>query len=648
MGQVSTLLRFRMPLRVKFLVALLLLVTGVMGAITFTMANLFHTDKKTYIHDLTSIIAMHTAQEARSILVGYQERINVFARLLGDRRLASDDKSRLLAGLFREFPEVVAMTLYTGEREPVTVYDAAQLNAAGLTKQDFLEFRRERPIPVDRVRAGAVFVENSTLVADLPILTMAVPQPAHDKGAAVVAAAVIRLDSLLRLARRSSAFESFIVDGRGAVLAHTDPDLVVRRAAASWIPESALDLIRAPQGAGGTEAAGVANEYAHEGVEMVGGFARVDFGGLLAGVQIPRAAAYLTARELLTNLIWVAFLLLVVAAVIGLWWSRLITRSIERLSAATREVAKGDFDVQLTHESADEIGSLAQSFNQMASELKVREAALKQAQAALIQSEKMAAFGQLGAGIAHEVKNPLAGILGYAQLALRKVGKDEATYKHLEIIEKEARRCKSIIESLLRFARQEPTEYSLVDLNRVVEEAIGIVDHQLTINRVAIETRLSPVPAVKGDPNQLQQVLMNLLINAQQAMEPHGGTVRVTTGACDGGAEMRVSDTGPGIPPDVRAKIFEPFFTTKPAGKGTGLGLSVTYGIVHDHRGEIRIADEPGQGATFVVTFPVAESLGSPDNGGPRSKAVASREHWQTGDNNERSDSRGHDRERAA
>jgi signal transduction histidine kinase len=561
---------------------------------------------------------------------------------MGDRRLGQEDKARLLKALFQDFPEVVAMSLYTDEREPVTVYDLAQLNVAGLTKQDILVLRRERPIPIDRVRSGAAFVENSTLVASLPMLTMAVPQPASDGGGSVVAAAVIRLDSLLRLARRSSAFETFIVDGRGVVLAHTDPVLVVRRAPVSWIPESVLEWIQGP------ETAGVTREYSHEGVEMVGGFARVDFGGLLAGVQIPKAAAYLTARELLNNLIGVAFLLLAAAAVAGLLWSRLITRSIEGLSAATRVVAKGDFDIRLAHSSGDEIGSLAESFNQMASELKVRDRALKQAQAALIQSEKMAAFGQLGAGIAHEVKNPLAGILGYAQLALRKVGKEDSTHQHLQIIEKETRRCKTIIENLLRFARQEPTEHALVDLNRVVEEGTAIVDHQLTIHRVTIEKRLSPVPVIMGDGNQLQQVLMNLLINAQQAMEPDGGTVRVTTGVRDGVVELRVSDTGPGIAPDVRSKIFEPFFTTKPAGKGTGLGLSVTYGIVHDHRGEIHIADEPGQGATFVVTFPVAESTRLADDVPSRHDAVGSGEVVSRDATRDAQNDDGPDRQQAA
>jgi len=298
-------------------------------------------------------------------------------------------------------------------------------------------------------------------------------------------------------------------------------------------------------------------------------------------------------------------------------WARLITRPIERFSMATRVVAKGEFDIQLAQNSRDEIGMLAGSFNQMTAELKVREAALKHAQAALIQSEKMAAFGQLGAGIAHEVKNPLAGILGYAQLAMRKMEKGSATYTHIETIEKETRRCKTIIENLLRFARQEKAEFALLDLNQTVEESIVLVDHQLTINQVSIEKRLSPVPRILGNANQLQQVMMNLMINAQQAMEPGGGKVTVATRPIDGAIELRVADTGPGIPREIQSRIFEPFFTTKPAGTGTGLGLSVTYGIVHDHRGAIRIESEPGQGASFVLTFPAAD--GAPAPPGPPS-----------------------------
>lgn len=187
----------------------------------------------------------------------------------------------------------------------------------------------------------------------------------------------------------------------------------------------------------------------------------------------------------------------------------------------------------------------------------------------------MAAFGQLGAGIAHEVKNPLAGILGCAQLAAEEASAGTQAQQDFQLIEKEARRCKSIIDNLLKFARQEKAEMQSTDINHAVEDAVAIVNHQMALNEVRLEKELeSDLPPVLGNSNQLQQVFMNILINAQQAMEGTPGKVRIVSARKGASVELRFTDTGPGIPENIRAKIFEPFFTTKPVGKGTGLGLS--------------------------------------------------------------------------
>ena len=396
-----------------------------------------------------------------------------------------------------------------------------------------------------------------------------------------------------------------------------DPRKVIEHAQASWIPDI--------KGLSAMNTLGTTLEYVQNGVPVVGGFARAEFSGLLAGAQIPKSAAYLTARALLNNLIIIALILLVISAIISLFWSRLITRPIELLSKAANEVGKGRFDVRVQATSRDEIGDMAQSFNQMAEGLDTRERELQASQAALIQSEKMAAFGQLGAGIAHEIKNPLAGIIGLAQLLLRKVEKDGPLYENLTMIEKEARRSKSITENLLRFARQEKMEFTRIDLNAVATESAAIVDHQLGINQIRLNKELAPnLPQIVGNANQLQQVLMNLMINAQQAMEGSPGSVTLSTRLLNAEKiELRVTDTGPGIPPDIQAKIFEPFFTTKPAGKGTGLGLSVSYGIIKDHKGDVRIESTVGKGISFCH-YP---------SGGNRTRCVAgSRQSGPTGE----------------
>jgi signal transduction histidine kinase len=286
--------------------------------------------------------------------------------------------------------------------------------------------------------------------------------------------------------------------------------------------------------------------------------------------------------------------------------SRTITRPVERLVQATQRVGRGDFDIQVQVTSADEIGTLSTSFNRMAGELRAREGALQEAQKQLIQSEKMAAFGQLGAGVAHEVKNPLAGILACAQLSLRKVENGTSVHRNLTLIEKETKRCKNIVENLLRFARQEKAVLESTEVDPMLDDAVAIVNHQLELNKVKVVVeREEGLPRIRANANQLQQVLINLMMNAQQAMGEKGGTVRVgARRTADGDVEVSVRDDGPGIPSEIQAKIFEPFFTTKPGGKGTGLGLSVSYGIVKDHGGEIALDSAPGEGACFRITIP--------------------------------------------
>ena len=326
----------------------------------------------------------------------------------------------------------------------------------------------------------------------------------------------------------------------------------------------------------------------------------------MTGVQIPKRAAYLASRELIRSLMITSLVLLLSSALVALVLSRLMTRPLERLSEAARALGQGQFDIKVNAGSRDEIGLLGNSFNQMAQELKRRDKALADAQKAVIQSEKMAAFGQLGAGIAHEVKNPLAGILGVTQLSLMSAEKGSDSENNLRLIEKETRRCKDIIESLLKFARQEKTERKPIHIQDVIDDACSILRHQLEVHQVSLEREVEEtLPMIMGNANQLQQVLVNLVMNAHQAMGKEGGTVKITARRRNNHVTVAVADNGPGIPPDIQEKIFDPFFTTKRGKKGTGLGLSVTYGIVRDHQGMIKVESEVGTGTIFVVSFPV-------------------------------------------
>jgi signal transduction histidine kinase len=231
----------------------------------------------------------------------------------------------------------------------------------------------------------------------------------------------------------------------------------------------------------------------------------------------------------------------------------------------------------------------------------------------LLQAEKMTALGELVAGVAHEMNNPLASIIGYTQLVL---GQDlpDALRRRLETVRGEAERMARIVKNLLTFARKHPPERTLQDLNAVIERTLELKAYHFRVNQIRVEKDFqADLPRALMDPHQMQQVIINLLNNAEQAMagDGKGGTIRLTTRAADGRIELRVADDGPGIPEAIREKIFEPFFTTKKEGQGTGLGLSLCYGIVQGHGGTIRVESRSGEGAAFRIDLPIV-SAGAP------------------------------------
>ena len=245
---------------------------------------------------------------------------------------------------------------------------------------------------------------------------------------------------------------------------------------------------------------------------------------------------------------------------------------------------------------------------------------LEQTQNALAGSEKMAALGKLAATVAHEVNNPLFGILTYAKLCRREVAKsaldDEARkglIEQLEVIERESRRCGEIMRNLLTSARQAPQRREPNQLNELVTRAVKLMHHQFEMQGIDIETALAPdLAAVECDAGQVQQIILVLLVNAAEAMA-QGGRLRVSTEAvADGGVRLRVRDWGPGIPADVMPHIFEPFFTTKEEQQRTGLGLAVAKSILDQHSGRIEVHSKEGEGAEFVITLPLGKPADEP------------------------------------
>ncbi len=281
--------------------------------------------------------------------------------------------------------------------------------------------------------------------------------------------------------------------------------------------------------------------------------------------------------------------------------SRVITRPLKELQAladTSRQVAEGDLNARAPVTAGGEVGLLAESFNDM---LDTLQATQKQ----LLQSEKLASLGQLSAGIAHELNNPLATVLLLSDLLRKENTLTEETRKDVEIIVSETKRCQGIVSSLLDFARQHQVDAQEIDLNQLIRQVVETESRHARYEGVKVILELDPdLPQIQADPDQIQAVIINLVSNAVDAM-PDGGYITIRTWQESAGQIiLEIQDEGRGISSEDQAKLFTPFYTTKPVGEGTGLGLSIVYGIVKMHRGKINLRSQPGEGTVFTVKLP--------------------------------------------
>jgi two-component system NtrC family sensor kinase len=358
-------------------------------------------------------------------------------------------------------------------------------------------------------------------------------------------------------------------------------------------------------------------------------------GVLDTSLSLARADADLAGaiRELLWYTLAAAGTISLLTGCLVLW---MVHRPVKALKDGTERLAKGDLGFQIDLESGSQLGELAASFNTMSRELRDARAEitawaetlelrveeksreLQTAHDHVVHVEKMASIGKLAATVAHEINNPLLGILTYAKL-LRKwldrgewgESRQEEIRSSLQLIETESNRCGDIVKTLLRFARAAPMKVEWTNLNAVVERCVRLVEHQLDLAGVQLHLDLDgDLPSVHSDPGQVEQVLLALVINATEAL-PRGGNIWLRTSPLPATGEVRIDvrDDGVGIAKEILPQIFEPFFTTKESGRSVGLGLAVSQGIVERHGGRIEVSSDPGRETTFTVAFKITGDI---------------------------------------
>ncbi len=499
-------------------------------------------------------------------------------------------------------------------------------NHEAIAIEDVQLFAKNIPLSTAIEKGAAFSPVYFTKASRMPRIALAIAFPVKNRTSSWVLAVEL---SFVEIAARIDAAApdvygtAFVVDSSGSLVYQSEQKVDLDRVAYKDLSIVAMGL---------KSKSSICRDYlSPEGEEMTGAYAPIPLLGYGLVVSQHKKDAFASVSRMRTYTeFWVA-LSLIVAIAGGVLFARGVSEPVRQLASGAKAVAAGQFDWQVPVKTNDELGQLSATFNQMSADLKKsfetiykqneeiarwneelkqrvaeRTRELRQAEEQILQSQKMAAVGELGAGIAHEINNPLTGVLGFAQLMFAQTKPEDEFHEYLASIVEESKRIRTIVDDLLQFTRgATKVEFVEIEMDRLLKDTLRLVQSQLEERQIKIRTDVAgEIPLVFGNRGQLEQAIAHIVTNAHNAM-PEGGELTLSLNELDGGAvKVTIRDTGIGITEENISKIFDPFFTTKTEWTGKGLGLSVAHQIIEEHQGRISVTSQVGEGTVFTIILP--------------------------------------------
>jgi two-component system NtrC family sensor kinase len=615
-----------MSLRLKLVVIIAFVATVPLIISAYMLLDLHLQASTVSTQELHHEKAAHGASVARTYFETLERSVTSAVQSIRWSELSQKERDGALWLVYRQIDDVMAVTLvdHQGESLSPAVYaDGRTAGEAlgrhpGATMAVLQEFARHIPLADAQSEGQATGAVFATGGAEYPFMST-VLRVNGDADASWAIAICVSLRTLCTNLNSSTDgnIEVYLVDPMGRA--------VCRRTRSAALEPADPKLLRLAK----KESTGLFEYHPVSGAEFIAAVVPASRGWRVVAEQ-PVYAAFATGRKMRIQTILFITLGIIAALIIGWFLAQSITRPVRRLVEGALQLANGNFGYRLSMTGNDELGQLSETFNHMSTEIEKRDGEirawnedlqqrvdertreLKEAQEQLLQSQKISAVTALGAGIAHEINNPLTGVIGLTQVLMTEMEgtpDNEEKLAVLKTVEKEALRVKGIVRNLLTFTQDYVGEgFSLLDINDVLAESIEFIDTEADHEPIEIVREFAhDAPKILGNKTQLQQAFLHLINNSRIAM-PNGGKLMLSTTSVEGRlVKIAVTDTGKGIAPENLEKIFEPFFTTKDDWQGEGLGLTVVFRIVEQHNGTIKVSSKVGEGTTITITMPLVK-----------------------------------------